>query len=58
MSSVLMLRHLKLDGHADRLENSLFKTIAAGIGTPDIGGSASTAEFTRAVVERLGPETG
>jgi isocitrate dehydrogenase (NAD+) len=58
MSSVLMLRHLELDDHAERIENALFQTIAAGIRTPDVGGSASTAEFTRAVVERLGRETG
>jgi isocitrate dehydrogenase (NAD+) len=58
MSSVLMLRHLELDGHAERVETALFQTIAAGIRTPDVGGSASTAEFTRAVVERLGPEMG
>jgi isocitrate dehydrogenase (NAD+) len=53
MSAVLMLRHLDLDGHADRIERALFATFADGIRTPDIGGTASTMEFARAVEDRL-----
>ena len=53
MSAVLMLRHLQLDGHADRIEKALFATFAAGIRTSDVGGAASTTEFARAVAERL-----
>jgi isocitrate dehydrogenase (NAD+) len=53
MSAVLMLRHLGLDGHADTIERALFATFAAGIRTSDVGGTASTAEFARAVSERL-----
>ncbi|HEY3169660.1 MAG TPA: isocitrate dehydrogenase (NAD(+)) [Thermoanaerobaculia bacterium] len=53
MSALLMLRHLELDGHADRLEGALFATFAAGIRTPDVGGSASTSEFAKEVAKRL-----
>jgi isocitrate dehydrogenase (NAD+) len=53
MSAVLMLRHLDLSGFADRIESALFATFAAGVRTPDIGGSASTTEFARAVADRL-----
>ena len=53
MSAVLMLRHLDLAEHADRIERALFATFAGGARTPDIGGSASTTEFARAVADRL-----
>ncbi|HEV8231466.1 MAG TPA: isocitrate dehydrogenase (NAD(+)) [Thermoanaerobaculia bacterium] len=53
MSAILMLRHLEFDGHADRLEGALFATFAAGIRTPDVGGSASTSEFAKEVAKRL-----
>jgi isocitrate dehydrogenase (NAD+) len=53
MSALLMLRHLEFDGHADRLEGALFATFAAGIRTPDVGGSASTSEFAKEVAKRL-----
>ena len=53
MSAVLMLRHLDLVEHADRIERALFATFAGGVSTPDIGGSASTTEFARAVADRL-----
>jgi isocitrate dehydrogenase (NAD+) len=53
MSSVLMLRHLALDDYADRIERALLATLAAGIRTPDIGGTASTMAFARAIADRL-----
>ncbi|HEY6064869.1 MAG TPA: isocitrate/isopropylmalate family dehydrogenase, partial [Thermoanaerobaculia bacterium] len=53
MSAILMLRHLKLPDYADRIEAALLATFAAGIRTGDLGGSASTSEFARAVSERL-----
>ena len=53
MSAVLMLQHLDLAEHADRIERALFATFAGGVRTPDIGGSASTSEFARAVADRL-----
>ncbi len=53
MSAILMLRHLALPDLADRIEAALFDTLRAGIKTADIGGTAGTKEFTRAVSERL-----
>jgi isocitrate dehydrogenase (NAD+) len=53
LSAILMLRHLDLEEHADRIEQSLHATLAAGIRTPDIGGSAGTRAFADAVASRL-----
>jgi isocitrate dehydrogenase (NAD+) len=53
MSAILMLRHLELPDYADRIEAALYATFAAGIRTSDLGGSATTAEFARAVSDRL-----
>jgi len=52
MSAILMLRHLALDELAGRIERALLETLRAGTRTPDIGGSASTMEFARAVTAR------
>jgi isocitrate dehydrogenase (NAD+) len=53
MSAILMLRHLDLAGHADRVEKALLATFRAGIKTPDLGGTTGTKEFAKAVAERL-----
>jgi isocitrate dehydrogenase (NAD+) len=53
MSAILMLRHLELPEYADSVESALLATFAAGIRTGDLGGSATTSEFARAVGERL-----
>jgi isocitrate/isopropylmalate dehydrogenase len=54
MSAVLMLRHLGECSAADRLEAALQKVYKEGKHvTRDIGGKASTQEFTDAVIEAL-----
>jgi isocitrate dehydrogenase (NAD+) len=53
LSAILMLRHLDLPEAADRVERALHATFYAGIRTPDIGGSAGTRAFARAVGERI-----
>ncbi len=53
MSAILMLRHLGLTEHADRVEKALLWALASGVRTPDIGGTAGTREFARVVRERL-----
>ncbi|KAJ2510391.1 isocitrate dehydrogenase (NAD(+)) idh1, partial [Coemansia sp. RSA 2049] len=54
LSSVIMLRHLQLREHADRIENAVNKTLSIdGVRTPDLGGSHSTTEFTNAVIRNL-----
>lgn len=52
MSAILMLRHLDLAEHADRVERALFETLVSGVRTADVGGTAGTREFARAVAER------
>ncbi len=53
MSAVLMLRHLGLPELAAGIEKALMATFAAGIRTPDLGGSVTTSGFAKAVSERL-----
>lgn len=54
LSSILMLRHLGQTAVADRVEQALHRVYDEGRHlTRDIGGSAPTAEFTSAVIDRL-----
>ena len=53
MSAILMLRYIEQPGLADRIEKALLATFAAGIKTPDLGGTTGTREFAKAVAERL-----
>ena len=51
MSSVHMLRHLGLDEQADRISAALLAVIKEGhVLTPDIGGTSSTTDFTKAIM--------
>jgi isocitrate dehydrogenase (NAD+) len=52
-SSVLMLRHLDKNDVADRVMGAIRQTLSDGIKTRDLGGDASTTEYTEAVVARL-----
>jgi isocitrate dehydrogenase (NAD+) len=58
LTSVGMLRYMKLPVFADRIERALFGTLAAGTKTADVGGAASTTAFMDAVVARIASETG
>jgi len=54
LTSVMMLRHLKLNSHATKIETAVFDTITDNkVRTPDIGGTNSTREFTKAVIDKL-----
>ena len=53
LSAILMLRHMELPRDAERIEKALMATLATGIKTPDLGGTAGTKAFARAVAERL-----
>jgi isocitrate dehydrogenase (NAD+) len=54
LSGALMLRHLGYPAEADRVETALREVIAEGRTTTyDIGGSAGTAEFADAIIDRL-----
>ena len=52
-SAVLMLRHLRKEDVADRVMAAINQTLTDGIKTRDLGGTASTTEYTEAVVARL-----
>ena len=54
LSAALMLRHgLQMEAEAAALESAVTGALDAGLRTPDLGGRASTAEATRAVLEEL-----
>ncbi len=54
LSGALMLRHLGHPDEADRLESAVRAVIAEGKSTTyDLGGSAGTAAFADAIIERL-----
>lgn len=54
LSSSMMLRHLGLPHFADMVEHGVFTTLKEGkVRTQDIGGSNSTGEFTREVIENI-----
>ena len=54
LSAALMLRFgLHLESEASAVESAVQGALDAGLRTPDLGGEASTAEATRAVLDRL-----
>ncbi|KAK1320870.1 hypothetical protein QJS10_CPA03g00417 [Acorus calamus] len=54
LSGVTMLQHLNLTDKADRIHNAILKTIAEGKHrTADLGGKATTTDFTNAVCDNL-----
>ncbi|MEM1179955.1 MAG: isocitrate dehydrogenase (NAD(+)) [Acidobacteriota bacterium] len=57
-SAILMLRHLDMRDEADRLGRALRHVVVTEeIRTRDLGGSASTSEFTEAVVRAIENDT-
>jgi homoisocitrate dehydrogenase len=54
LSSALMLETLGEPVAAGRLRQAVVDTLASGLRTADLGGTAATAQFTRAVCTRLG----
>ena len=53
LSSVLMLERLGEPAAAVRLRQAVLDTLASGICTADLGGTATTKQFTSAVIDRL-----
>jgi len=55
-SGILMLRHLGEREAADRTENALLEVFEEGkVRTRDIGGTAKTAEFADAIIQKMNP---
>ncbi|KAJ8515068.1 hypothetical protein ONZ45_g7463 [Pleurotus djamor] len=54
LSSLMMLRHMNLYEHADKIEKAALTTIAEGKTiTGDLGGKSSTKEYTEAIISKL-----
>jgi len=53
LSSVMMLETLGFTEAAGRLRQAVLDTLATGLCTVDLGGKASTRQFTNAVINRL-----
>merc|ERR1712137_455521 len=54
LTSVMMLRHIKMNSFATRIEEAVFDTIKEKqVRTRDIGGSNTTREVTKAVIDKL-----
>ncbi|KAH9548746.1 hypothetical protein CY35_11G104100 [Sphagnum magellanicum] len=54
LSSVMMLQHLGLNEPAEQIHSSILKTIAEGKWrTGDLGGTATTTEYTKALIDNL-----
>lgn len=53
-SGVMMLRHLGMHDIADNVHNAAMSVIAEGkYRTGDLGGSATTSEYTKAIIGKL-----
>ncbi len=56
MSAIMMLRHLGETDAAKRVEDAMFAVFEEGTAlTKDLGGSAKTAEFANAIIEKIAP---
>jgi 3-isopropylmalate dehydrogenase len=54
LSAAMMLRHgLEMNEQAAAVESAVDRALAEGLRTPDLGGNATTAEATRAVLQHL-----
>jgi isocitrate dehydrogenase (NAD+) len=52
-SALLMLRHIGEGAIADRIMKSVSQTLADGVRTRDLGGTASTIDYANAICQRL-----
>ncbi len=53
LSAVEMIKYIGENSYAEKIERALFKTLSQNIKTADLGGSATTTEFTQKVIENL-----
>lgn len=53
LSAVEMLKYINEFEYAKRIEAALFKTLKSGVCTADLGGKASTSEFTNSIIQKL-----
>lgn len=55
LSAIEMLKYIEENDVAEQINKALFKTLADGIFTLDIGGKATNTEFTEAIIRNLTP---
>ncbi len=53
LSAIEMLKYIGEYSCAERIEKALFKTLKNGVFTADLGGNASTLDFTNAIIQNL-----
>ncbi|KAL7274232.1 NAD-dependent isocitrate dehydrogenase [Rhizina undulata] len=54
LSSIMMLQHMGLNSHAQKIQKAIFDTLAEGKAlTGDLGGKATTTQYTNAIISRL-----
>lgn len=53
LSAIEMLKYIGENSYAEKIEKALFKTLANGDKTADIGGTLSTTEFTDKIIANL-----
>ncbi|KAJ5181876.1 hypothetical protein N7449_012023 [Penicillium cf. viridicatum] len=54
LSSIMMLQHMGLHDHANRIQKAIFDTLAEGKTlTGDLGGKSKTHEYAGAIIKRL-----
>ncbi|XP_072938423.1 probable isocitrate dehydrogenase [NAD] subunit alpha, mitochondrial isoform X1 [Epargyreus clarus] len=54
LSAIMMLRHLQLNDHADRVQNACYEVLREGKSlTGDLGGTGKCSEYTNAIISKL-----
>merc|ERR1712111_12750 len=54
LSSVMMLRHLEMNSHANKIQKATLEVIKDGSTlTGDLGGSSKCSEFTDAIIRKI-----
>ncbi|XP_059062097.1 probable isocitrate dehydrogenase [NAD] subunit alpha, mitochondrial isoform X3 [Achroia grisella] len=54
LSAIMMLRHLQLNEHADRVQNACYEVLREGKAlTGDLGGTGKCSDYTNAVISKL-----
>ncbi|KAK3172917.1 NAD-dependent isocitrate dehydrogenase [Lepraria neglecta] len=54
LSSIMMLQHMELYEHADKIQKAIFDTLAEGkYLTGDLGGKAKTHEYAKAIMDKF-----
>lgn len=53
LSAAMLLEHVGLASGASQIENAVIRALREGIFTKDLGGTATTEQMTRAIIERL-----